>query len=61
MSQHNVEKLQTAILKIIIAVFALLVIGTMALPAVIAYLYGWQWLTIYPALLVLLILLLPKK
>lgn len=32
----------------VVAAFAVIVIGCAALPAVLARLFGWQWLLIYP-------------
>ena len=38
-----------------VVVFAVIVLGTLAIPAVLAYIYTWAWLLIYPALLALLV------
>ena len=52
MSNSQIER---AIAFIILAAFAVVLIGTALIPAAMALSYGWRWLLIYPALLVLLI------
>lgn len=44
-------KLENAALKLIIAFFTIVVVGTAAIPAVLAYRYTWMWLLIYPVCL----------
>ena len=61
MSKRNTERLQSAIVAIIVIAFSIVVIGTMVIPAVAAYLFGWYWILCYPVLLVFLIAVLPRK
>ncbi len=51
----NTSDFTKAATGILIAVFTILIVGTLIIPAIVAYLYSrWQFLLIYPALLVLL-------
>lgn len=43
------ERLLMGMAAVIVAAVAIIVIGCAALPAVVAYLFGWQWLLIYPS------------
>ena len=47
--------MQKQIENVAISAFAVIVLGTLAIPAVLAYIYAWAWLLIYPALLALLV------
>ena len=47
--------MQKQIEGIVITAFELVVLGTLAIPAVLAYIDAWAWLLIYPALLALLV------
>lgn len=42
------ERLLLGLAAAVVAAFAVIVIGCAALPAVLARLFGWQWLLIYP-------------
>ena len=53
--------MQKQIEGIVITAFELVVLGTLAIPAVLAYIYTWAWLLIYPALLALLMSYAHKK
>ncbi len=61
MNERNTERLQSAIVAVIVIAFSIVVIGTMFIPALLAYLYGWYWIICYPVLLVFLIAVLPRK
>jgi hypothetical protein len=52
--------LETAAVVILIVAAAVIVLGTVAIPIVLAFKYAWQWLFIYPVLLVLFIIFAPK-
>lgn len=41
-------KLENAAVKILIYAFGIVVLGTAAIPAIVAYLYTWKWLLCYP-------------
>lgn len=58
MSSKTVEK---AILAICIAAIALVILGTVSIPAFLAVSYGWVWLLVYPAALIILFLLAYKR
>lgn len=45
-------QLENAAVNIIIAFMAIVVLGTAAIPAVLARLYTWEWLLCYPACLI---------
>ena len=47
--------MQKQIENVAISAFAVIVLGTLAIPAVLAYIYAWAWLLIYPTLLALLV------
>ena len=47
--------MQKQIENVAIIVLSVVVLGTLAIPAVLAYIYAWTWLLIYPALLALLV------
>lgn len=53
MSGKNAERVQA----ILVLAFAVIVIGTALIPAILAYVFGWQMLMIYPALLVFIVVL----
>lgn len=53
--------LQKATLVILIMAAAFVVFGTVAIPIVLAVIYTWQWLLIYPVALVLFVIFVPKK
>ncbi len=44
------ERLLMGLATAIVAAFAVVVLGCAAIPAVVAYLFGWQWLMIYPGI-----------
>ena len=56
MSRQNTERLQAALTTILIIVFAIIAIGTVLIPAVLAYLYYWQWLLVYPIILTAIVI-----
>ena len=58
MSSKTVEK---AILAICIAAIALVILGTVSIPMFLAISYSWAWLLVYPAALIILILLAYKR
>ena len=55
MEQKNYEQFERAIVLILAIAVAVLALGTVALPAVLARVYGWRWLLAYPVGLALLI------
>ena len=57
----NSKKTEQIALYIVLVAFAVICIGTVIIPAVLAVIYTWQWLLIYPVLLVLFMFLAPKK
>lgn len=56
MSRQNTERLQAALTTILIIVFAIISIGTALIPALLAYLYYWQWLLVYPVILAVIVI-----
>ena len=58
MSSKTVEK---AVVSIVIAAIALVILGTVSIPLFLAISYGWAWLLIYPATLIILFLLAYKR
>lgn len=56
MSRRNTERLQAALTTILIIVFAIIAIGTALIPALLAYLYYWQWLLVYPVILAVIVI-----
>ena len=57
MSRQNTERLQAALTTILIIVFAIIAIGTTLIPALLAYLYYWQWLLVYPVILAVIVIM----
>lgn len=58
MNSKTVEK---AIVCIVIAAIALIILGTVSIPAFLAISYGWAWLLVYPAALIIVFLLAYKR
>lgn len=58
MNSKTVEK---AIVGIVIAAIALVILGTVSIPLFLAVSYGWAWLLVYPAALIILFLLAYKR
>lgn len=58
MNSKTVEK---AIQFIVITAIALIILGTISIPIILAISYGWAWLLLYPATLIVLILLAYKR
>lgn len=58
MNSKTVEK---AIVGIVIAAIALVILGTVSIPVFLAVSYGWAWLLVYPAALIILFLLAYKR
>ena len=50
------RRLENAAFKLIITVFTLVVLGTVAIPIVLAYLYTWRWLLFYPVCLLVFLI-----
>lgn len=50
-TERIAERMISGIAGAIIIGAGIVAIGTAALPAVLAYLYGWQWMLSYPCLL----------
>ena len=50
-TERIAEKLISGIVGAIIIAAGIVAIGTAVLPAVLTYLYGWQWMLAYPCLL----------
>ena len=57
----NSKKTEQIATYIVLAAFAMICIGTVAIPTVLAVKYTWQWLLIYPVALVLFVIFAPKK
>ena len=49
------DVVQRAATVILMTAFAIIVIGTVLIPAVAAHLFTWRWLFVYPATLAILI------
>ena len=58
MNSKTVEK---AIVGIVIAAIALVILGTVSIPLFLAVSYGWAWLLVYPAALIIVFLLAYKR
>lgn len=61
LEEKDVKRLTNAVITVFIVVLALVGVGAAALPAVLAYLFGWYWLIAYPVLLFLLFLCIYRK
>ena len=51
----NHANMEQAVLRIVLAVFAVLAVGTASIPAVLACVFGWTWLLLYPATLAVMV------
>lgn len=60
-NERIAERMIAGIATAAIVAFGLIAVGTAALPAVLAYLYGWQWMLAYPCCLALCSLLAGRK
>ncbi len=56
MNNNYSDKFTKVAVFILIAVFSVICIGTVLIPALVAHLYGWQWLLLYPAMLILFLI-----
>lgn len=56
MNDHVTETMAKAIAVFVIIVFGITALGTALLPAIIAWIYGWEWLLLYPAILATLMI-----
>ena len=56
MNDHITETTTKAVAVFVIIVFGITALGTALLPAIIAYIYGWEWLLLYPAVLATLMI-----
>ena len=56
MNDHVSETAVKAVTIFVIIIFGITALGTALLPVVIAWLYGWEWLFLYPAILVTLMI-----
>lgn len=57
MNSKNTERLQSAATVILIAIFAIIAVGTVSIPAILAFFFCWQWMLCYPALFATVIVL----
>lgn len=57
----NSKTIEKAILSIVIAAIALVILGTVSIPMFLAVSYGWAWLLVYPAALIIVFLLAYKR
>lgn len=57
----NHDHLKAATIRIVLATLGFLTAGTAAIPAVLAYLYGWPCLMAYPVALAALVVLAKRK
>lgn len=55
------QGIEKAVLVTLVVAFAIICIGTVSIPVVLAIIYTWKWLFAYPALLILLLILAPRK
>lgn len=55
------QGIEKAVLVTLVVAFAIICIGTVSIPVVLAIIYTWKWLLAYPALLILLLILAPRK
>lgn len=60
-NERIAERMISGIAGAIIAAFVIVAVGTAALPAVLAHLYGWQWMIAYPCTLAVCSLLASRK
>lgn len=65
MNENNTQELADILsrgcARAFIIAFAIICIGCALIPGVVAYLYGWAWLFVYPIALILFCILAPKK
>ena len=57
----NHEHMETVAIRIVLATLGFLTAGTAAIPAVLAYLYGWPCLMAYPVALAALVVWAKRK
>lgn len=50
-----IEAVEKALVYVIFAAIIALTLGTLTVPAVLAFRFGWYWVFLYPALLILLV------
>lgn len=60
-NERIAERMISGIAGAIIAAFVIVAVGTAALPAVLAYLFGWQWMLAYPCCFAMCALLAARK
>lgn len=51
----------SGIANVILAAFGVVALGTVAIPAILAHLFGWKWLTIYPGVFAICALCASRK
>ena len=56
MNDRVTETTTKAVAVFVIIVFGITALGTALLPAIIAFIYGWEWLLLYPAVLATLMI-----
>lgn len=52
MNKKNEKQRLSAPDMVIVAAFAIITIGTVCIPALLAFLYSWRWMLCYPVLFV---------
>ena len=60
-NERSAERMISGIATAAIVAFGIIAAGTAALPVVLAYLYGWQWMLAYPCCLAVCSLLAGRK
>ena len=60
-NERIAERMISGIAAAIILAVGIVAVGTAALPAVLAYLYGWQWMLAYPCILAVCGLMASRK
>ena len=55
MEQERYKQIENAAVRIVLAVLIILAAGTASIPAVLACVFGWTWLLLYPAALAVMV------
>lgn len=60
-NERIAERMICGIATAAVIAFAVIVVGTAALPAVLAFLFSWRWMLAYPCILAVCALLAGRK
>lgn len=61
MNTHLNKKIENAVMYIVVVVFALILLASLAVPLVLSIMYTWKWMLLYPVMLAGFLLILDRK